>query len=239
MLENYAKLPHTYDAWKHLATGGCFGHDFYEDDPDIFPGIRDGIRTDRIMADVYDAEMAEIHHNRKDAMRNRRRDRRNHPENPETRKKEKQNRNHRMYGNEVQWAKFKFNPEDPQWCRGGWCWDWNPEGKKNPCNPEMDVIRNRRKMSAVKSIAEDWELEQANHADAMAEYYDLQGHADWHFAYADESKDPAEQKWERNFAHELVWAANYIYADEEYFRKGKSFGVRADIYVGKAYQNRK
>lgn len=77
----YAELPHSYDAWKHLATGGCLGHDFYEDDPEIFCGLSNGRRHDTVMARVYDSEFAELigdHNAEKNRVRNRRKADRKH-----------------------------------------------------------------------------------------------------------------------------------------------------------------
>ena len=145
-----------FDAWEHLVA------DFH-DLPGIFPGIGDGgKRTDAVQASLFDAIHAEILGERnaeKAKVRNRRRQNRNHPETPADRKRNKKNRQHRMYGVEEQWAKFRFNPNDPLWCRGGWYWYDKREGKKNPLNPEMDIIRNRKYADRERILREDFAVE--------------------------------------------------------------------------------
>jgi len=78
---------------------------------------------------------------------------------PADRKNDKQNRNYRMYGREEQWAKFRFNKNDPQFCRGGWDWYECREGQKNPQNPEMDIFRNRKHDIRERSLRDDWDAE--------------------------------------------------------------------------------
>ena len=89
---------------------------------------------------------------------------------PKDRKRDKQNRNYRMYGREEQWASFRFIPEDPLFCRGGWDWYCGREGQKNPMNPEMDIFRNRRREDRERSLLKDFEIEQKNIADTMEKY---------------------------------------------------------------------
>ena len=152
-----------YDGWKHLTAHFS---DFYDENSPVFRGIQGGgKRTDAVQASLFDAIHAEML-GEKDARRAKYMRTHGKDKTPKDRKRDKKNRNRRMYGREEQWASFRFNPEDPLWCRGGWDW-WNGrEGQKNPMNPEMDIFRNRRQNARMDSLRDDWNNELQSRTDA-------------------------------------------------------------------------
>lgn len=183
------------------------------------------------------AELSREHESRKESVRNRRANNRKHPENKAERKKNKQSRMRKMYGTEEQWAQFQFKADDPLWCRGGWYWYDKREGKKNPLNPEQDVIRNRKYADRERIIRSDWESEQENHAEQMQKIRNLDNFAEGLYEMAEEERltdrDRMEIIAECNSA---CYESHRLWLDEEYYRKSQSWGIDARIYLGISYR---
>ena len=171
---------------------------------------------------VFDSMMAEIMDNRnaeKARVRNRRKADRKHKVLPKERKHQEEMRKDRMFG-------YYFNENCP---------------KVMFC-PESLPIRYRRDAETERGIRSDWEREQDNHYEAMqemalnyecAENYIHMAESDWICG------DDLDKRWElRKKAGNCNDEARHLWNDEEYFRKQKSIGIDARIYLGISYKNR-
>lgn len=206
----------------------CEIADAIKEDPiaerEVFRGIGDGKRTEAVMVEAYDSEMAELiadHVAEKCHVRNRRKGDRKHPENKAERMRNRARRERTIYG------------------------DMDGNGKRKDSYINGELYRDGKCRVAEFLARADWELEQKNHADAMAEYRDYIRMVEDHEERLDalENKTGSVEYWgimedeisrekiyETNRIRQMNAYANSIYADEQYFRDQKSFGIDAGVY---------
>lgn len=123
---------------------GCFDDSVAESV--TFGGISNGKRTDAVMAEVYDAEFAELigdHMAEKCRVRNRRKGDRKHKLTPEKRKEQELMRKDRMYG-----------------------YAWNLDCPKKRFHPESDPIKTRKYAEGDRIIRADYQREFDEDAEA-------------------------------------------------------------------------
>lgn len=195
-------------------------------EPVTFAGESNGKRNTEKQASVYDAMMAEIyaeHDGSKAKVRNRRSERRNHM--AESWEAEKDRRK------DAHWDYLVKKSRRDAGSKYGNHWASNAE----------------RKICKAEQIArEDWEIEERNHADAMAEYRDYIAMAEDHEHRLDRLEEiegsvdfwemsadyiSREKIYEQNRIKQMIQYSDEIYAGEEYYRKQKSFGIDAGVYL--------
>lgn len=155
--------------------------------------------------DYLYAELMRNHDAEKSHVRNRRRADRKHKMTPKMRKEQEWMRSDHRYMMLPNWG----------------TWD----------DISMAEYRVR---NAEKTARADWETEKSQHADAMAEYYDYVDFTEDHwnkFECAWDAGCMSNAEYWRSRANETQKIADALYSGEEYYRRNKSFGVRADIYL--------